>query len=166
MSAPPLADWSNFFAAEVGASAALSGLLMVAVSINLARILSLPQLPGRAGETLMLLVGTLIVSSLALVPGQPIEWLGGKILVVGAVMSGTAIVFPVRIVNAIDPAERWGRFYLRVLLTQLASLPVVIGGIMLLTGALGGLYWVTAGVILCLFVGVLNAWVLLVEIIR
>jgi hypothetical protein len=39
--------------AEVGASAALTGLLIVAISINLARnlarILSIAQLPGRAG---------------------------------------------------------------------------------------------------------------------
>ena len=40
------ADWANFFVAEVGASAALSGLVVVAISINLSRILFFPQLPG------------------------------------------------------------------------------------------------------------------------
>ena len=52
-----LADWSNFFVAEVGAAAALTGLVMVAVSINLAQVLAVPTLPGRAAETLFLLMG-------------------------------------------------------------------------------------------------------------
>jgi len=42
----PLAEWANFFVAEVGASAALAGLVVVATSINLSRILLFPQLPA------------------------------------------------------------------------------------------------------------------------
>ncbi len=43
-----MTGWENFFVAEVGASAALAGLIFVGVSINLNRILSLPRLPDRA----------------------------------------------------------------------------------------------------------------------
>jgi hypothetical protein len=44
------AGWENFLVAETGtAAAALAGLLFVAVSINLSRIVSYPGLPGRAG---------------------------------------------------------------------------------------------------------------------
>lgn len=39
--------WTGLFFAEVGASAALAGLLFVAISINLDRILTGPGLPGR-----------------------------------------------------------------------------------------------------------------------
>ena len=42
--------WTDFFVAKVGATAALSGLIIVAVSINIQRILSIPHLPGRALE--------------------------------------------------------------------------------------------------------------------
>lgn len=59
------AGWANFFVAEVGASAALSGLVIVAISINLQRILSFPQLPGRAAEMLILLVGALLACASA-----------------------------------------------------------------------------------------------------
>jgi hypothetical protein len=50
MAPAPPAGWDNFFVAEVGAAAALSGLLFVAVSINLTRILAIPHLPARAAE--------------------------------------------------------------------------------------------------------------------
>jgi hypothetical protein len=67
---PQTADWANFFVAEVGASAALTGLLVVAISINLARILAIAQLPGRAAEGLIILVGAFVLGSVALIPDQ------------------------------------------------------------------------------------------------
>jgi hypothetical protein len=48
-----MSGWENFFIAEVGASAALTGLIFVGVSINLARILSFPKLPNRALQPLL-----------------------------------------------------------------------------------------------------------------
>ena len=62
--------WSNFFVAELGAAAALTGLLFVAVSINLARILQFAHLPARAAEALLALVSVLFVTSFALIPHQ------------------------------------------------------------------------------------------------
>lgn len=58
-----MTGWENFFIAEVGASAALAGLIFVGVSINLNRILSLPRLPDRALEAVSLLL-TVLASSL------------------------------------------------------------------------------------------------------
>ena len=65
------ADWANFFVAEVGASAALTGLVVVAISINLARILAYKTLPGLAASALILLGSVLVVTSAALIPHQP-----------------------------------------------------------------------------------------------
>lgn len=64
-----LAAWSDFWVAMAGASAALTGLLVVAVSINLEQILGFPLLPLRAAETLGLLVALLVASVFGLVPG-------------------------------------------------------------------------------------------------
>lgn len=61
-------SWESFFTAEVGASAALAGLIFVGVSINLTRIISLPGLPNRALLTLCLLLAILVISSLMLIP--------------------------------------------------------------------------------------------------
>lgn len=55
--------------AAAGASGALVGLVFVALSINLARILALPSVPGRAAETILLLASALIGILLALIPG-------------------------------------------------------------------------------------------------
>ena len=41
-------QWDYFFQAQVGASAALVGLIFVSISISLTRILAAPPLPGRA----------------------------------------------------------------------------------------------------------------------
>ena len=56
MHAYSTAGWESLFVAEAGASAALAGLLFVAISINLERILQGTGLPGRAGEAIVLLV--------------------------------------------------------------------------------------------------------------
>lgn len=78
-----LDGWDNFFVAQLGASAALAGLLFVGVSINMTKILAYPTLPRRALRALIMLVTILIVSSLFLVPGQPIAQLGLEVLVIG-----------------------------------------------------------------------------------
>jgi hypothetical protein len=54
----------------------------------------------------------------------------------------------------------------RIALTQMATLPFVIGGTSLLVEWGGGLYWLMAGVVVALLVGVGNGWILLVEILR
>jgi hypothetical protein len=71
----------------VGAAAALAGLVFVAVSINLARILMFATLPRRAVETLAIAIGLLLASVLVLVPGQSPVVFGTEILVLGAAMA-------------------------------------------------------------------------------
>ena len=45
---------------DTGAAAALAGLVFVAVSINIARILTLPGVPERGLQTVLLLLGTVV----------------------------------------------------------------------------------------------------------
>ena len=54
----------------------------------------------------------------------------------------------------------------RFVLSQAATLPVLIAGVSLLLEAGGGLYWLVPGVLFSLIVAVFNTWVLLVEILR
>jgi modulator of FtsH protease len=163
MSAFTPADWSDFFVAEVGAAAALTGLVIVAISINLATILKSPLLTGRAGETLVLLAGILLLATLALVPGQPIWVVGAECLAVGLSMAGAGGLALYRARNHYHPDEaRWLRFVFNFG----APLPIAGAGLSLLTGAGGGLYWLVPGVVISLIGGVLNSWILLIEILR
>jgi len=54
----------------------------------------------------------------------------------------------------------------RVVQTQLACIPLVVSGVLLLYASPIALYWTAAGVILSLAGSIVNAWVLLVEILR
>jgi hypothetical protein len=158
------AGWESFFVAEVGAAAALTGLLFVAVSINLSKVLAFPQLPGRAAETLLMLVGVLITSSFCLVPGQPRMVLGAEVLAAGLVVW----IYPMTIQRRTPPVPNAPRHWMvtRVLTHQVSVLPLVVAGVSLLGGVGGGLYWLAAGALLSFSGGILNAWVLLVEIQR
>jgi hypothetical protein len=70
------ARWSDFLVATASTAGALAGLLFVALSINLARILELHGISGRAGETILLLAVVLVGALAALVPDQPPMRLG------------------------------------------------------------------------------------------
>ena len=50
--------------------------------------------------------------------------------------------------------------------SQLATLPVLVAGASLVARSGGGLFWLVPAIVLLLGVGVMHAWVLLVEILR
>jgi hypothetical protein len=153
--------WNNFFSAEVGAAATLTGLLFVAVSINLARILQLPHLPGRAAEALLALVSVLFVGSFALIPGQSATCLGFEVAITGIVVWSLETAALIRTRKHVHQA-----FVLRVLLNQLPPVPFVISGSLLVAGRPSALFWMVPGVLLSFIAGIFDAWVLLIEILR
>ena len=59
-----------------------------------------------------------------------------------------------------------GEILFGIVAGQLQAFPFVIGGVLLLAGEAGGAYWIAAGIIATFVFSVLNAWVLLVEILR
>ena len=163
MTAPSLESWANFLAAATGAAATLSGLVFIALSINLARIVATPHLPGRAAETLVLLIGTVILCAIGLVPGESLPVLGAQYLVLGFLLW---LTITVRHLRMRSPGQSARRAALVGALGQGASLPFIAAGASLMAGHAGGLYWLVPGVAFALVAGVLNAWVLLVEIVR
>src|ERR1700678_3993787 len=72
--------WNSFFQGELGAAAALAGLLFVSVSMNQARILELGRIADRGIEALIMRLLLIAVATSALVPGQPLRLLGAEIL--------------------------------------------------------------------------------------
>lgn len=158
-------DWQNFFVAELGALAALTGLVVVAISINLSRILTVANLPTRAGEALVTLVGALVVNSVALVPNQPPGLLGTEFSLIGLVTFIAPATNQIRLWNLTQGVTS-AKKYVRFAITSIASLPFVVAGACLICGVAGALYWVALGVIISLVAGVWNSWILLIEILR
>jgi modulator of FtsH protease len=154
-------EWGGLFLTAAGASAALAGLVFVAVSINLERILRYKGLADRALETLLLLILVLLVSLAGLVPGQSNVALGIELLVLGGIVGYAIARMPIDSAGVSDAwlAGRWG---VRVAGTE----PFGIGGLSLIAESGGGLYWVAAGFALAIAGAVTNAWVVLVEILR
>jgi modulator of FtsH protease len=158
-------QWDSFFVATAGAAAALAGLLFVAISINVKEILSYSWLPARAAGTIAMLVAALVESGLALMPGQSIRWLGGELLVVGVAL--TAVIVPQQVASLSQPSEEFRRQMVSwAVATMLATVPAPVAGIVFLAGSTAGGYVLAASILVSFMVSVLNAWVLLVEILR
>jgi hypothetical protein len=162
---PLTSDWAAFFSAELAALAALTGFVVVAISINLSRILAYPWLPSRAGEALIGPVGAITATSLVLIPGQPLWLLGGEVVVAGLVMTIAPIVIQVRSWDSRSETTVVERLT-RALMSVGFALAFVIGGALLFLGAVAGLFWIAGGDIACLIAVVFNSWVLMVEILR
>jgi hypothetical protein len=160
-----MADWGAFFAAQVAASATLAGLMFVGLSLNLAKILSNASLANRALAGFYLLIAILIVSSLQLVPGQSSTFAGAEILAVGLATWLAGSWLDLASVRQSE-AEYRHHFVRHSILFQVAVVPYLLGGILVMMGSPSGFYWAAASIVASLTVVLFEAWVLLVEINR
>jgi hypothetical protein len=157
--------WQPFFTAELGAAAALGGLLFVGLSLNLTKILSFPALALRALVALVLVLAVLVISSVALIPGQSERAFTAEVLVVAVVVWASVTVMDVHIFRS-RGVQSVPQYAANMVVLQVAAAPYVIGGIMLLAGSVAGFYCVALAVIGSFVKAVIDAWVLLVEINR
>ena len=122
--------WHDFLVAQVGASAALGGLLFVGLSLNLEKILGFPGVPERAQITLVMILATLLLGSLLLVPRQEFFPLGIEALAVGIATVALGTRFGLRAIRASQPEFR-GHLGFNLFLFEIATIPYVIGGALL-----------------------------------
>ncbi len=158
--------WSNFIVAQVGASAALLGLLFVGVSLNLTKILSFSSLPNRALVAMTLLVAILLTSTMLLIPSQPAVAVGSEILFAGFIAWLMGTLLEVKRLRAGREMVKVSNLVANMIVFQLATLPYIVAGLILVTGNTNGLYWFSAAVVVSLLKVVIDAWVLLIEINR
>jgi hypothetical protein len=164
MSAYDSHAWAEFGVAAAGAAAVLAGLVFVAVSINLDKVLAVRGLPGRAGESIVMFVGALIASLLLLVP-QSLTALGVELIVSGAVVTaGLMLIVAPGLKHQAHHPRSWR--VTRVVAALAACVPIVVAGLSVLAESGGGLYWLFAAVALAFVAAIGNAWVLLVEVVR
>jgi modulator of FtsH protease len=150
--------WSDYGVAMVGAAAALTGLLFVAVSVNSAWFSSSASHRGRAGQALVLFAVPLVTGILLLIPGQTATALGIEIAAFGLVvgrallaLGGAKLSDEPRALVVID----------RVSPRSLITLALIVCGASLIVGHFGGLYWLAGAHVGALLAGLLNAWVFL-----
>jgi len=157
--------WKDYAIMVGGASAALAGMLIVALTINIEEIVRFAYLPRRAMSALVVLMTPLIVAVLVLVPGQSDEAVGIELAVFASLVG--VVLF--RQLGRYDPdsqrtREQWYLGICGPFLLAVAAL--LLAGVGLATGAIGGLLWLVPFVIAAIVGGTAQVWVLLVEVRR
>lgn len=157
--------WGDFALAVAGATAALAGLLVVAISINVREILAGPHLPARAGSALIYLTSPLLFAIFVLIPGQSPDVLGVELVGLGVVLGAvlTWLNSPFHL-----PPDRTMLSWVAgsAIPVTLIVVPTTVAGLGMILGSLGGLYWLPVAVVAAILGGLLQAWVLLIEILR
>ena len=169
MTAYDAAHWETFALAQLGASAALLGLMFVALSINLRDIIGTRTLVNRAAESVIGLASVLVASTAVLIPQQSREAVGGELVVVALVTLGVVALLQrhLRSPAVVDhPAPPAISIVLRRTFGLGAPLLLLVAAVALLAEAGGGLYWWPAAVVAAYASALSNAWVLLIEILR
>jgi modulator of FtsH protease len=160
-----ITEWSTLLAVEAGAAATLTGLVFVALSINLSRILAVPGLSGRGAESIVQFLQVFFISTVALIPRQPEPIFAIEVLVIAAASWGAQLTVQIRYLK-VRTGHPWSWFVNRAVMSQFGTIPFVVAGITLLSGVPGAIYWLVPGFVFSFLAGIVSAWVLLVEILR
>ncbi len=163
-------QWATFALAHVGASAALVGLVFVALSINLGKVVASRALANRAAESIVHLGNVVVGSTLVLLPGGRRRVTGAELLAVGVVVLASVARLQRGMSSTTAGSGDRSMPRTSVAFRRISGLgaPTLgsLAGVSLLAGVGGGLYWWAAAVLVSYLAALLGAWVLLVEILR
>ena len=160
-----MGDWRDFCVAQAGASADLTGLLFVAISISLEQIMKFPHLLFRGAVALGLLGSVLVVSTLLVAPQTSVR---GTVLEIIGFSSVAWILLSAASFSGWRQSPQAFRQYAAISMgsVQIAMIPFLIAGFAVVFSGVDGLFWLIPAFVCCFIVAVVDAWILLVEIHR
>jgi hypothetical protein len=158
-----LQDWQTFYVIIGSAAAGLTGLQFVVVALSaerrkLTQAGATAALHSFATPTIVHFSAAILISALAVTPGQTLRSLGMCLLALGA--AGTAYVswttWRATQQTTYDPVlEDW---IFHSILPLLTYFTLLIAAFLLIRAKGGALYLVEADELLLLFIGIHNAW--------
>jgi len=156
-----LAGWHDFYVMLGAAAAAITGLVVVAMSLHLRAIAQNPVHRGLARGSLVALVAIVIVSGVALFPGS-LTAFGWELAILGA---GLAAYNALLVARATRLPGGWDRRRTTRATFYIAS-PAASGlaGVLIVLGVTLGPYVVAVSLLAVLALNVTNAWSLLLDI--
>lgn len=160
-----LQPWADYFVAQAGASAALTGLIFVVLSFNFDHIVSDRTWLGRAGTGLILIFQPMLFALVALFGARTARPAAWTLVVVAAIGITALLRITLATTDAadshpvVDLAWRLG-------FVMAGSLLELIGALAVAAGWSGGAYFLAVGSLASLVVGLMIAWTLLVAVRR
>jgi hypothetical protein len=109
------------------------------------------------------LLSIVLMSILALTPGQSRTALGVELTALGTILVSAVMISAAR---THLPVTKLGWTVATIVLALASSVPMVIAGVTVLAGVGGGLYWAVVQVVLGFSIAIYYAWILLIEILR
>jgi modulator of FtsH protease len=151
--------WHDFFLATSGASAALAGLLFVAISLHIEAIASDLEYRGISRGSLLGLVNVLVVSLVPLV-AQPAGWLGKELVGIGAASIAAGAAYQLAAIRRSGWHVRRS-ILMRTGFGSLLSIGGIGAGLSIALEVGPGLYIIAFLLVVVLLWSLWDAWVLL-----
>ena len=155
-------QWNNFFVMVGGGSAALAGLIFVAMSIKPEMIIRNATHKNRAINMLTGFTAVFMACGVALIGNQPPVALGVEWLVLWLI--GTVVFIRGYVVAIKSGMSSIGLTMPRLMGGTMCYLAEVIGAVLLLLGYSAGLYIAAIGIIILFAFLISGAWLLIIGI--
>jgi uncharacterized protein YhhL (DUF1145 family) len=154
--------WGDFAVITGGASAALVGLLFVAVSIRAEHIAESKALRSRLAQILTIFLGVLIASTAIALP-NPAGWVLGVELVAVSLMMGVALIVMNGHAKRADTVSSLEGLLAKINPNLTTAALICVGGLCLVFGLTEGLFLIVVAALFAFVGGVIGAWLVLVR---
>jgi hypothetical protein len=155
--------WRDFFDVVSVAAATLTGLLAVALSMNIRAVVASPARIARAREALIALTALLTLSILVLIPQQGRVALGIELVVLSLIVLAISLPLQAKTTQRIPERHR-RRWMIRAVGLNTSTLAITLAGASLLVGRRGGLLWLIYTTLYSLIWSTYDAWSLTIRL--